>query len=93
MDDTSFERLINIQSYSDEELRELADRLSAEEREISKRRRILHVEIDILRAEIVRRLRDKHTGGAGLVDNGDVAVLTDILSGKTRKDQTKPPNK
>jgi hypothetical protein len=90
MDDTPFERLINIQSYSDEELRELADRLSAEEREVSKRRRLLHGEIDILRAEMVRRLRDKHSGGSGLVDNGDVAALTDILSGRARRDQAKP---
>jgi hypothetical protein len=90
MDDTPFERLINVQSYSDEELRELADRLSTEEREISKRRRILHGEIDILRAEIVRRLREKHTAGAGLVDNGDVGVLTDILSGKTPREPAKP---
>jgi hypothetical protein len=90
MDDTPFERLINIQSYSDEELHELADRLSAEEREISKRRRILHGEIDILRAEIVRRLREKHAAGTGLVEHGDVAALTDILSGKTRREQTKP---
>ncbi len=65
MDDTSFERLINIQSYSDEELRELADPLAAEERELSKRRRLLHGEIDIVRAEMVRRLRDKHSAGAG----------------------------
>ena len=28
MDDTPFERLINIQSYSDEELKTLADRLA-----------------------------------------------------------------
>lgn len=90
MDDTAFERLINLQSYSDEELRELADRLSAEEREISKRRRLLHGEIDILRAEIVRRLREKHSAGAGLVEDGDVAALTDILSGKTHREQAKP---
>ena len=90
MDDTPFERLINVQSYTDEELHELADRLSAEEREISRRRRLLHGEIDILRAEIVRRLREKHSGGAGLVADGDVTVLTDILSGKTRREQSKP---
>jgi hypothetical protein len=90
MDDTAFERLINVQSYSDEELRELADRLSAEEREVSKRRRLLHGEIDILRAEIVRRLREKHSAGAGLVEGGDVAALTDILSGKTNREQAEP---
>ena len=42
MDDTTFDRLINIQSYSDVELKTLAQQLSDEEREISKRRRLLH---------------------------------------------------
>jgi hypothetical protein len=90
MGDTPFETLINIQSYTDEELHQLADRLSAEEREISKRRRLLHGEIDIVRAEIVRRLREKHSSGAPLVEQGDVTALTDILSGKTRREQSKP---
>ena len=82
VDESSFERLINIQSYSDEELKDLAARLSEEEREISMRRRLLHGEMDIVRAEMVRRLRDKSASGGGLVRDGDVAVLTDILSGR-----------
>ena len=86
LDDTSFECLINIQSYSDEDLKALASRLSDEEKEISKRRRLLHGEIDIVRAEMVRRLRTKHSGGAGLVHDGDVAALTDILSGRKIRD-------
>jgi hypothetical protein len=90
MDDTPFETLVNIQSYTDEELHELADKLAAEEREISKRRRLLHGEIDILRAEMVRRLREKHSGGGSLVEHGDLAVLTDILSGKRRREQAEP---
>jgi len=90
MDDTPFETLVNLQSYTDEELHELADRLSAEEREVSKRRRLLHGELDILRAEIVRRLRDKHSGGGSLVNHGDLAALTDVLSGKPRREQAKP---
>lgn len=81
MDETPFERLINLQSYSDEELRELANRLQAEEKEISKRRRLLHGEIDILRAEIVRRLKAKHGEGGSLVKDGDVSALIDILTG------------
>lgn len=93
MDDTPFETLVNIQSYTDEELHQLADKLAAEEREVSKRRRLLHGEIDILRAEIVRRLREKHSTGGSLVENGDVATLTDILSGKTARDPSKPQNK
>jgi hypothetical protein len=93
VDDTPFETLVNIQSYTDQELHELADRLAAEEREVSKRRRLLHGEIDILRAEIVRRLREKHASGVSLVENGDVETLTDILSGRTRREQSKPPTK
>jgi hypothetical protein len=93
MDDTPFETLVNVQSYTDEELHELADRLAAEEREVSKRRRLLHGEIDIVRAEIVRRLREKHSAGGSLVENGDVGMLTDILSGRTRREASKPPTK
>lgn len=81
MDESSFERLINIQSYSDEELKHLAARLSEEEREVSMRRRLLHGELDIVRAEMVRRLRDKGDGRKGLVQDGDVALLSEILSG------------
>lgn len=83
MDESSFERLLNIQSYSDEELRDLAARLADEEREISKRRRILHGEIDIVRAELVRRLRDKGRGG-GLVVDANVAKLAEVLCAKGR---------
>ena len=93
MDDTPFETLVNIQSYTDEELHDLADGFAAEEREVSKRRRLLHGEIDIVRAEIVRRLREKHSAGGLLVENGDVGMLTDILSGRTRRESSKPPTK
>ncbi|MFH0917436.1 MAG: hypothetical protein V1912_13460 [bacterium] len=82
MEDTSFERLVNIQSYSDEELKELGHRLAEQEAELSKRRRLLHGEIDILKAEMVRRLRDKHGAGQSLVNDGDVDALSQILSGR-----------
>jgi len=88
MDDGGFELLLNLQSLTDEELRELADRLAADEKEISKRRRLLHAQIDILRAELVRRLKAKHDEGAALVKDGDISMLVDILSGKTRKSST-----
>jgi hypothetical protein len=78
----SFDRLINIQTYSDAELKTLAQDLSSEEREVSKRRRLLHGEIDIVRAEMVRRLRDKHGAGQGVFGGGDISELTAILSGK-----------
>jgi len=82
VDDSSFERLIKIQSYSDKELKELAQKLAHEEHEVSMRRRLLHGEMDIVRAEMVRRLREKNRTGTALVQDGDVAALTDILSGR-----------
>jgi hypothetical protein len=81
LDESSFERLVKIQSYTDEELKGLAIRLAAEERDLSMRRRLLHGELDIVRAEMVRRLRDKNKGG-GIVQDGDIAALTEILSGR-----------
>jgi hypothetical protein len=86
LDDISFDRLINIQTYSDAELKELAQALSDEEREISKRRRMLHGEIDIIRAEMVRRLRDKQGSGQGIFKDGDISALTTILSGRPDAD-------
>jgi hypothetical protein len=81
LDESSFERLIKIQSYTDEELKSLAVQLTQEEQEVSMKRRLLHGELDIVRAEMVRRLRDKNRTGSGIVQDGDVAALTDILSG------------
>ena len=48
----------DIGAMSDEELKELIDEFTAEEQEVSYRRRMLHGKIDILRAELVNRLRD-----------------------------------
>ena len=81
MDESSFERLVNIQSYSDEELKKLVESLAEEEAALSKRRRLLQGELDIVRAELVRRLRDQTSGAErGLVVDGDVAALTAILT-------------
>ncbi len=82
LDDSSFERLIKIQSYTDEELKALAVKLTQEEQEVSMKRRLLHGELDIVRAEMVRRLRDKNTTGSGIVQHGDVAALSAILSNR-----------
>lgn len=82
MDDTTFDRLLNIQSYNDAALKDLVRRLTEEERELSKKRRMLHAEIDIVRAELVRRLRDKHATGESVVSEGDLSQLSSILSGQ-----------
>lgn len=68
-DEGVFAALINVQSYGDQELRSLKNKLEKEEREISKRRRILQGQIEILRAETVRRLRDEYRAGEGMVSD------------------------
>ena len=72
----------DIGTMSDEELKALIAELAEEEREVSYRRRILHGRIDILRAELVNRLRTKREEGDALITGDDVQKLTDILLGK-----------
>jgi hypothetical protein len=72
----------DVGSMSDKELKELIDELTAEEREVSYRRRLLHGKIDILRAELVNRLRNKRESGDELISGADVEALTDILAGR-----------
>ncbi|HLL86999.1 MAG TPA: hypothetical protein VK387_06780 [Thermoleophilaceae bacterium] len=72
----------DLGTLSDQELEELIDELTAEEREVSYRRRLLHVKIDILRAELVNRLRTKHEEGEPIITGADVRQLTDILGGR-----------
>jgi hypothetical protein len=42
----------------------------------------LHGKIDILRAELVSRLRDKHRDGEAAISGEDVQKLTDILANR-----------
>ena len=74
------EPLPDLATLSDENLKGLIDELTREEQEVSYRRRILHGKIDILRAELVARLQK--TGGQSVLDQVDVASLTEILAGK-----------
>jgi hypothetical protein len=76
----------DLGSLSDEELKDLIRQLTEEEMDISYRRRILHGKIDILRAELVNRLRKKHEEGESVLSGSDVQQLTDILSGKAIPD-------
>ena len=70
----------DLGSLSDQELKDLIQQLTEEEVDISYKRRILHGKIDILRAELVNRLRKKHDGGEVLITGEDVQQLTDILA-------------
>jgi hypothetical protein len=76
MDDT----FPDLGSLTDVELKNVIRELAEEETEISYRRRILHGKIDILRAELVNRLRKKHDGGEMSITGDDVQQLTDILA-------------
>jgi hypothetical protein len=73
----------DLGSLTDQELKDVIQKLSAEETDISYRRRILHGKIDILRAELVNRLRGKHADGEDLITGADVQQLTDILAGRS----------
>ena len=87
MEDKTFP---DIGSMSDEELKELIDNLTAEEQEVSYRRRILHGQIDILRAEWVNRLHENRAEGETLIKGNDVQRLSEILAGHSEP-STKPP--
>jgi anti-sigma-K factor RsiG len=72
----------DLGALSEQELKDLIRQLTEEEMDISYKRRILHGKIDILRAELVNRLRKKHEGGEDIISGSDVQKLTDILAGR-----------
>ena len=72
------EPLPDLSKLSDSELKDLIDGLEREENEISYRRRMLHGKIDILRAELVSRLKHRGEGELGV----DLDRLADILARK-----------
>jgi anti-sigma-K factor RsiG len=83
--DTSDERrdvepLPDLPTLSDDDLRAMIHKLEKEEDEISFRRRVLHGRIDILRAELVARLREQVSAGEAQL--ADVERLSEILAAK-----------
>jgi len=80
----------DLGSLSDQELKDLIQQLTEEEVDISYKRRILHGKIDILRAELVNRLRKKHETGEDVITGADVQRLTDILAGRGVPDGDEP---
>ena len=78
------EALPDLTTLSDADLKRLIAKLEEDEDKISYKRRLLHGKIDILRAELVARLKNK---GEGELAQVDVDRLSEILSGKT----TPPP--
>ena len=76
----------DLGSLTDVELKDVIQQLAEEETEISYKRRILHGKIDILRAELVNRLRGRHAGGEDIFSGADVTRLTEILAGRASPD-------
>jgi anti-sigma-K factor RsiG len=72
----------DLGSMTDNELKGLIKELTEEEMEISYKRRLLHGKIDILRAELVNRLREQHKGGEAAITGEDVQRLSDILANR-----------
>ncbi len=83
-DHSDDEALLNLQEKSNADLRCLLDELSAEENELSYRRRVLHGRIDILRAELVRRLAEDHAGQRDVISGSDIDKLIEILAADLR---------
>ena len=80
MADESAAVLAEITEKSDEELRSILDKLVTEEQKLSYERRLIHAKLDILRAELTSRLKDKHRQGKNMISGRDIERLTEILA-------------
>lgn len=70
----------DLSTLTDDDLRVMIRDLEKEEDEVSFRRRVLHGRIDILRAELVARLREQVSAGEAQL--ADVGRLSEILTTK-----------
>lgn len=68
----------DLTTVSDDDLRIMIRELEKEEDEVSFQRRVLHGRIDILRAELVARLREQVSAGEAKL--ADVERLSEILT-------------
>ncbi len=80
----------DLGALSDQELKSLIEDLTQQEQEVSYERRILHGKIDILRAELVNRMKKKRESGEAVISGADVDRLTDILAGKSSPEGADP---
>ena len=80
------EPLPDLSTLTDDDLRSMIRDLESEEDEVSFRRRVLHGRIDILRAELVARLREQVSAGEAKL--ADVERLTEILTAKGAPQET-----
>jgi hypothetical protein len=70
----------DLGTLDDAELKALIERKRAQEEELSYERRLLHGEIDLLRAELRARLDGRHGEGTGHLSEIDVDKLSEILA-------------
>lgn len=78
------EALLDLGSRTNEQLREMLNDLHEEEQRISYRRRVLHGRIDILRAELVGRLKEDREAGKDVISGSDIDKLIGILASDLR---------
>ncbi len=69
----------DLSKLSDTELKTMIQELTAEEREVSYRRRLLHGRIELAKSELVTRLKGRDQGELSVVD---VDALSKILAGR-----------
>ncbi len=69
----------DLSRLTDGELKDLIRQLTEEEREVSMQRRVLHGRIEILKSELIGRLKGRDEGDLSVVD---VDALSKILAGR-----------
>lgn len=74
------EVLATLDQRDDTDLRRILDELYAEESKLSYRRRVLHARIDIVREELVRRMKSGVEKGESLFGRSDIERLSEILA-------------
>ncbi len=84
MDEDNALILTELSEKSDEELKTIMNKLDQDEQKLSYERRLLHAKIDILKAELTARLKEKHRQGKSLVTGRDLERLTEILARNLR---------
>ena len=70
----------DLGALGDQDLKDLIQELTKQEQEVSYQRRILHGKIDILRAELTSRLKNR--GEGEILNHLDLDRLTEILVAK-----------
>ncbi len=73
--------LPDFTTLTDDDLKQLIEQYVREEEEVSYRRRLLHGKIDILRAELVDRVK-RRQGEHSSISDVDIDRLTEILAHK-----------